>query len=177
MFQFARSSNSLFNTPVFGFYLAGVFAPWMNKIGILTGMLSSFCTLLWIIVGQYFSAIYSRTTLPTITENCDFPERNITYWSNSTEVSEFWINSTTAYSASEVSSRNVLEWFYGISYMYYTVLGLLIFITIGSIVSISTGRTKSRDIDDNLLGVCFKRDCTSSNCEVEKEVMMDSTKC
>ena len=49
--------------------------------------------------------------------------------------------------------------------MYYTTLGLIVFVAAGSLVSICTGRVKSQHIDDKLLGICFKR--TPANAETE----------
>ena len=91
--QFSRSLNSLFQIPIYGMFLSGMFCPWMNKVGIISGALSSCGLILWIVAGQYVNSIFNQTTLPTTTSNCLHTERNTTS-ASAAFINELWTNST-----------------------------------------------------------------------------------
>ena len=65
-------------------------------------------------------------------------------------------NATASDGYFETPSRSVMESFYSISYMYYSTLGLVIFLVVGTIVSFITGRATKADVDERLLANCFR---------------------
>ena len=140
--------------------------------GIIAGVVSSFGAILWIMLGQYYNTVYKRTMLPTFITECPTIHANSTFMANSTAL---WRNSSIVNTETDTASYGILDSIYSISYMYYTSLGLCIFIAVASIVSIVTGRTKLEDIDDKLL-VCFMQKARSES-KSESAAMLETSKC
>ncbi|XP_017769090.1 PREDICTED: sodium-coupled monocarboxylate transporter 2-like [Nicrophorus vespilloides] len=115
------SLSSLTSGPLLGLFTFGMFFPKANSKGAFYGAVSSLCFLTWIIIGtQYYKAkgMITYSSLPVSTESCDFnfiPK-----------------NSTILDKPDEVF------FMYRISYYYYSMIGAIVSLLVGSLVTYFT---------------------------------------
>ena len=111
--------------PVLGLFSLGMFMPFANSAGALTGGISSVVLMLWISIGGNFSRLSGQTVYETkivSTDGCP-DDWNITISDNSPKVMEG------------------LDWWYhldiyDISYMWYSGVACMIVVIVGSLVSL-----------------------------------------
>lgn len=140
--------------PLSGLFLLAIFFPYANSWGAATGLVSSLAVALWIGLGKKLSGL-APEVLPLTTEAC--------IMNTSTAVTSF--NSslnliTNANSTVELwnESGNINEpfWLLKISYMWYTLVAIVVCCVIGLLVSAITGGPKD-DLDPSLCVVPFTR--------------------
>ncbi|PSN54817.1 hypothetical protein C0J52_02919 [Blattella germanica] len=115
--------------PVLGLFTFGMFYPRGNTQGVLAGSITSLLAMSWIIYkAQEAIAVgsFKLPLLPTSIEGCGF----------NTTLNDFAANETLAISEDEEEAFIL----YRVSFMYYTILGLLITIIVGVVVSLFTER-------------------------------------
>ncbi|XP_072046245.1 sodium-coupled monocarboxylate transporter 1-like [Amphiura filiformis] len=125
--------------PLLGIFSLGMFFPWANWKGAVSGIICGLTFTCWIGIG---GIIWPPTHYkpPLTTDGCDF-------------------NMTTAAMTTIVQGTQIMTtpepWpavtkLYTVSYRYYPVIGWCTCIFIGLIVSFLTGPTKPRDVDPKL---------------------------
>ncbi|XP_003428104.1 sodium-coupled monocarboxylate transporter 1 isoform X2 [Nasonia vitripennis] len=137
--------------PLLGVFVLAMLVPCANWKGASAGMIFSHVTTLWLTFGR-LSLDIPTETLPLSTEGCtnetfsshlvkDNPNVLPTQWSSATKDRLF----------DEETPESVLDNIYGISYMYYALIGSLSTIVVGTIVSLLTADSKDDAYEDHLL--------------------------
>ncbi|XP_032679849.1 sodium-coupled monocarboxylate transporter 1-like [Odontomachus brunneus] len=125
-----------------GLFSLGILVPWATAKGAMIGALISMVTMMWIIVGAQWHMVnhhFSYPSLPTSTEGC---LRTSTGLLNQTATI-----TTTTQNPVQIESADEPFFIYRISFMYYTMLGALIVMVIGTIVSFICGAPDLGDLD------------------------------
>ncbi|CAK6949749.1 sodium-coupled monocarboxylate transporter 1 [Scomber scombrus] len=143
--QAAISIFGVTGGPLLGLFALGIFCPFANSKGALSGLLSGLAVSLWVCIG---AQIYPPTPemsrpLPLTTQGCNFTTTNNFNWT-STPLSAGPSPFTT--SPTQISDGNDLladNW-YSMSYLYFSPIGTIIAISVGLIVSLFTGGLKLR---------------------------------
>ncbi|XP_070164836.1 sodium-coupled monocarboxylate transporter 2 [Polyergus mexicanus] len=146
--------------PLLGVFLLAMLVPCANWKGAAAGMIFSHVTTMWITFGHLSLGTVTKT-LPLSTEDChnetfsswvtkpislDYSTPNVSSW---TKIHE---NITTLSFVDESDkSSNPLNVFYGITYMYYALIGSMTTVVIGIIVSLITADAESDKYEEHLL--------------------------
>ncbi|XP_029668398.1 sodium-coupled monocarboxylate transporter 1 [Formica exsecta] len=146
--------------PLLGVFLLAMLVPCANWKGAAVGMIFSHITTMWITFGHLSLGTVTKM-LPLSTEDChnetfsswvtkpislDYSTPNVSSW---TKIHE---NITTLSSVDEPDqSSNPLNVFYGITYMYYALIGSVTTVVIGIIVSLITADAESDKYEEHLL--------------------------
>ncbi|KAG5318278.1 SC5A8 protein, partial [Pseudoatta argentina] len=138
IFQLSLTLTGITAGTMTGLFSLGMLVPWATAKGAVIGAVVSMTMMLWIIVGaQWHMANRSLyyEPLPSSTEGC-------------VKMSDLF-NRTTTTTQNPVQVESVDEPFfmYRISFMYYTLLGALIVMVIGTTVSFICGAADIRNID------------------------------
>ncbi|KAJ8688275.1 hypothetical protein QAD02_024070 [Eretmocerus hayati] len=144
--QVALSFNGMVGGVTLGLFSLGMFVPWTNATGALTGAISSLCVVLWIGLGAQLSALRGEIHEPSLTisvNNCSMVNGN---WTE--------LSSTEFY---QIPQQDVAWYPYRISYLWYSAIGCLGTMTIGFVVSYVTGFQSPADIDRDLLSPVIHR--------------------
>lgn len=134
-------------SPVLGLFLLGYLFPFTNSKGAISGTVISLICLLWLFFGRFFSLMrIEHKTKPFANSYCNL--MNNTELASSANVTEnisskldflfekIWPNiKLLFYLLSNISFMHKL---YSISYCWYSLIGLLIVLITGSIVSLLT---------------------------------------
>lgn len=126
----------ILNGPVLGVMTLGMFFPWANKWGALTGLLSSLTVLLWVGMGAFTNKITTPMTNTSVTA-CN--------WTAKPTPAPLQTNVTLT------AEHIPLQEFYEMSYMWYTGLGMILVWGFGMTVSAFTGLVKPRTLDPRLI--------------------------
>lgn len=146
--------------PLLGVFLLAMLVPCANWKGAAAGMIFSHITTMWITFGHLSLGTVTKM-LPLSTEDChnetfsswvtkpislDYSTPNVSSW---TKIHE---NITTLSSVDEPDkTSNPLNVFYGITYMYYALIGSVTTVVIGIIVSLITADAESDKYEEHLL--------------------------
>jgi Na+/proline symporter len=144
--QLSFSIFGLFGGPVLGVFLLGIFAPFVNRHGALTGLLTSLLFNLYIGFGAVIaqSRAVSLPLLPVNylnNSNVCVLDRNATQSVLLTLPHDY---NTLTFPESDINGGE-LSWQYelfSVSYQYYSLIGALVCIIVGVIVSLTTGCNK-----------------------------------
>ncbi|KAK2579906.1 hypothetical protein KPH14_007586 [Odynerus spinipes] len=144
--------------PLLGVFILAMLVPCANWKGAVTGMIFSHCTTLWMTFG-HLTLNKKEEILPLSTDGC----RNDTFSPWITKPSNLLYslaNSSAILNGSndgqtdltsEGTSDNPLNLFYGITYMYYALIGSLSTVLVGIIVSLFTANPKEDAYEVHLL--------------------------
>lgn len=138
IFQLSLTVTGITAGTMLGLFSLGMLVPWATTKGAVIGGLVSMVTMIWIIVGAQWHMANHRLyyeALASTTEGCLNGPFNRT------------MATTSAQSVLQVESADEPFFIYRISFMYYTPLGALIVIVIGTLVSFICGAPDLRDID------------------------------
>ncbi|XP_046643614.1 sodium-coupled monocarboxylate transporter 1-like [Daphnia pulicaria] len=138
------SFNGAVNGATIGVFSLGMFVPQANSIGAGFGLLASFATMMWLGIGSQIakSRGLSHNQLKLLrTDSCPL------------------LNSTASAAISNGSMNEADSVFvlWKISYLWYTMIGMLIVLILGTIVSFLSGPQNPQKLDPKLL-------CKYSNC-------------
>lgn len=136
IFQLSLTVTGITAGAMLGLFSLGMLVPWATTKGAVAGGLVSMVTMIWIIVGAQWHMANRRLyyePLPSTTEGC-------------LNVSGLF-NRTTTQNSTQVESADEPFFMYRISFMYYTLLGALIVMVIGTAVSFAYGAPDLSDID------------------------------
>ncbi|XP_053200203.1 sodium-coupled monocarboxylate transporter 1 [Scomber japonicus] len=143
--QAAISIFGVTGGPLLGMFALGIFCPFANSKGALSGLLSGLAVSLWVCIG---AQIYPPTPemsrpLPLTTQGCNFTTTNNFNWTStplSAEPSLFTTSPTQISGGKDPLADN----WYSMSYLYFSPIGTIIAISVGLIVSLCTGGLKLR---------------------------------
>ncbi|KRZ66450.1 Sodium-coupled monocarboxylate transporter 1 [Trichinella papuae] len=175
--QISLSIFGIVGGPLLGVFIVGMFLPFCNSKGAIVGLVSSLIVTMWIGLGAIFHGIVP-VLLPMNTLGCtsNVTIMNVTLdMSNYNEVYSIYGESLVKGSFGFLQHRmgllhpylcallfsiyGYLIEFYKISYQYYSLIGVLVTIIVGSIVSACTGFLKGEKIDQRLISPITRRLC------------------
>lgn len=151
--QAALSIFAMVGGPLLGLFSLGMFLPFCNPLGAIVGLLVGFSMSLWAGIGaQIYPPLPERSRpLPLSTAACDFSDTV-----NITTVTEMTITFVTAAQAQISERPQLADFWYSLSYLYFSILGTLVTIAVGIIVSLLSGGWKQNINRDFLYG---RQDC------------------
>ncbi|XP_068202910.1 sodium-coupled monocarboxylate transporter 1-like [Palaemon carinicauda] len=179
LFHISVSISNTFTGPYCGLFVCGICAPWVNYKGALSGFITGVFFNLWLVIGKFVVGGGQPKKLPLSIDGC--PE-NFLLMANSTMSS--FVNATVTspgVSFSAITADDAFSFFnetamsttptpylseeeeemaktiYSLSYCYTGVLGLLITVIVGTVVSVATDPTKPYDIEARLISPPFLR--------------------
>lgn len=140
IFQLSLTITGITAGTMLGLFSLGMLVPWATTKGAIVGGLVSMVTMIWIIVGAQWNMFNGRLyykPLPFTTEGC----LNVHDLVNQTTTT------TTTQNSMQIESLGKPFFLYRISFMYYTLLGAIIVIIIGTVVSFVCGAPDISDVD------------------------------
>uniref|UniRef100_A0A8C5HQ44 Sodium-coupled monocarboxylate transporter 1-like n=1 Tax=Gouania willdenowi TaxID=441366 RepID=A0A8C5HQ44_GOUWI len=154
--QAALSVFGMISGPLLGLYLLGMFFRTPNSIGGLVGMVVGLVLTLWVGIGaQVYPPTAEKTNpLPVSTAGC-----------NNT-MGEDYTTATTLFPVCVSVRPPLADSWYSLSYLYFSLLGTLITVVTGLLVSMATGGCKQTKLSPDLFVkksdlLCFSW-CTES---------------
>ncbi|XP_077988107.1 sodium-dependent multivitamin transporter-like [Glandiceps talaboti] len=153
--ELALSLGNLILAPILGMFTLGLFFPWTNSIGAISGVISGMSIAMVILIGKF---IYppSWPTLPVSTEGC-FVENitDITTYSSMMTTNMFTPPTPQTLSGAEAG----FAWFLNMSYLWYSPMEVTVTIIVGIVVSFLTGATDPKSINPELLSPVVRKLC------------------
>ncbi|XP_040263127.1 sodium-coupled monocarboxylate transporter 1-like [Bufo bufo] len=152
--QAAMSIFSMVGGPLLGLFCLGMFLPFCNSLGAIVGLLVAFSISLWAGIGAqiYPPLPESSRPLPLSTVGCNFSDTV-----NITSVTEMTVTTFVTAVQAETIERPVLaDYWYSLSYLYFSILGTLLVFIVGAVVSLLSGGWKQNINRDYLFG---RQDC------------------
>lgn len=143
--------------PLLGVFILAMLVPCANWKGAVTGMIFSHCTTLWMTFG-HLTLSKEDKVLPLSTSGCTNdtfspwiakPSDQLYSLANSSFLSNSYDVRTNL--LTEPSTENPLNLFYGITYMYYALIGSMSTVLVGIIVSLCTADPKEDAYEIHLL--------------------------
>ncbi|KAL0978766.1 hypothetical protein UPYG_G00174910 [Umbra pygmaea] len=173
--QAALSIFGMISGPLLGLYLLGMFWRTANSTGGLTGLIVGLVVTLWAGIGaQIYPPLPDKTNpLPISVAGC-----NNTHNMNYTTVTPWTSQFTLAPLPDERPA--LAETWYSLSYLYLSVLGTLVTVIVGLVISAITGGCKQKKLHSDLFirrsdlfcaGCC--KDSEVSNLEINEKVGSD----
>ncbi|XP_015432992.1 PREDICTED: sodium-coupled monocarboxylate transporter 2-like [Dufourea novaeangliae] len=147
IFQMSLTLHGVTAGAMLGIFTLGMIVPWATSKGAIAGGLLSMICMVWIIVGAQVNVATKRLVyqpLPTSTEDClnvDSP-----------------FNRTVTNTTSSLPTPNEKPFIlFTISFMYYTLVGFLIVMVVGTLVSFLCGVPDLKDVDRKLFPPIIQR--------------------
>ncbi|XP_077552859.1 sodium-coupled monocarboxylate transporter 1-like [Haemaphysalis longicornis] len=136
--QSALSILGIVGGPLVGVYTLGIFVPFANSIGAITGLVSGVVALSWISVGAYIRRpLHWRP--PVSVDGCVDLYLNVT-----------GLEQPVLPSVDIDAYNSQIEYIYRLSYLWYSFVGALIAFVLGCLISLVTARWSS-PVDEQLL--------------------------
>ncbi|XP_053109125.1 sodium-coupled monocarboxylate transporter 1-like [Hemicordylus capensis] len=138
LLQAALSIFGMVGGPLLGLFSLGILCPFANPVGAFVGLIGGFTASLWVGIGAQIYHPLPHSTMPlsltTIGCNTTSPGSGGT-WTAATE-----LPALTASLNIQATERPILaDYWYSLSYLYFSTLGTLVTIFVGVIVSLLTG--------------------------------------
>ncbi|KAK4307432.1 hypothetical protein Pmani_020821 [Petrolisthes manimaculis] len=153
IFQVAYSVCAAFESPMYGVFLAGLCAPWVNTKGVTVGFISALVFNLWLIVSKLVNGGGSPDALPLSIDYCHLTNTSSISTTNTSFISTTITNNNNNMTDPEYTSPRL----YDLSYCYIGVLGLAITVGVASVVSLCTGVIEpERVVKDVVVPECLK---------------------
>uniref|UniRef100_A0A674P403 Solute carrier family 5 member 8 n=1 Tax=Takifugu rubripes TaxID=31033 RepID=A0A674P403_TAKRU len=133
--QAAISIFGIIGGPLLGLFTLGIICPFANSKGALTGLLSGLVLSLWVGIGAQFyppPPVMARP-LSLTTEGCNLSTAGNLTWTSTTP--------------GQTQMVLLADSWYSLSYLYFSLIGTIIAVVVGVLVSLLTGR---------LQWICFK---------------------
>ncbi|CAL4070302.1 unnamed protein product, partial [Meganyctiphanes norvegica] len=131
--QAFNTLNGVTAGPMVGLFLMAVLLPWVNHYGAAAGLISSWVLMAWVALGSFFYSP-SPELLSMSTDGC--PHNNTT----------LGIATPVVVTDQIITPGWMTTNIYGISYCLLQIIGAIICILIGTLVSIATGGMKEINI-------------------------------
>uniref|UniRef100_A0A8C4Q8U8 Sodium-dependent multivitamin transporter n=1 Tax=Eptatretus burgeri TaxID=7764 RepID=A0A8C4Q8U8_EPTBU len=144
--QAAISIFGMLGGPLLGLFCAGMFFPWTNPLGALSGLLVGLVVALWLGIGS----IMYQASLPTIQPDISLLCPNVTtstplnYTSGFTSTAPPLINSTDVAPSDGAVG---LAKFYNLSYLWYAGFNGSVVVVVAVLISFLTGPMHAQDVD------------------------------
>ncbi|XP_024073438.1 sodium-coupled monocarboxylate transporter 1 [Terrapene carolina triunguis] len=158
LLQAALSIFGMVGGPLLGLFSLGILFSFANPIGAFVGLIGGFTVSLWVGIGaQIYPPLPERTmSLNLTTIGCDIGSPGTGgNWTATTEMPTL----TTLVHLQGTERPVLADYWYSLSYLYFSTLGTLVTIALGMIVSLLTGGIK-QNIDRKFL--LTKEDLLSS---------------
>ncbi|XP_029453335.1 LOW QUALITY PROTEIN: sodium-coupled monocarboxylate transporter 1-like [Rhinatrema bivittatum] len=140
LLQAAFSISGIIGGPLLGVFSLGMFCTFTNSKGAISGLVIGIVLSLWVAVGAHLYPPLPERSLPLnlTLAGCNISEFHVgSNWTAMTEAP------VTTLAQNEVGERPALaDYWYSLSYQYYSTLGTLATVTVGLIVSLLTGGRK-----------------------------------
>ncbi|KAM9465861.1 solute carrier family 5 member 6 isoform 1-T2 [Clarias gariepinus] len=149
--QAALSIFGIVGGPLLGLFCLGIFFPWANSTGAVTGLAAGLIMAFWVGIGGFLAQMSSTATghphngsYPVATENMTFTT----------------MSSILTPAINKTSKPVGLHGLYSLSYMWYSALNSTVVVLIGLLVSLITGPLKKRDLTPGTVypvldNICF----------------------
>ncbi|XP_071479181.1 sodium-coupled monocarboxylate transporter 2-like [Diadema antillarum] len=145
--QTAMNIFGMFGGPILGMFSSGIFFPWVNSKGALTGTLLGLVYSFWLGLGAQFHPNPPYRPPLTIL-NCTV--ENTTLYSITDDVTVM-----PAFITEELSTTDddvpLVEYFYRLSYTWWGVTSCLMTLVVSNVVSLLTGRQDPKKLDPRLI--------------------------
>uniref|UniRef100_A0A2C9JP75 Sodium-coupled monocarboxylate transporter 1 n=1 Tax=Biomphalaria glabrata TaxID=6526 RepID=A0A2C9JP75_BIOGL len=161
--QISLTLNGAAGAPLVGLFILGSCFSSTNSIGALVGGALGLTFSLWLSVGAYLSKPVTNR-LPVTMAGCNISTNETFYFYHT----EDYLN----YTRTSVDTLEGIDNFYGLSYLWFSALGIVSCVIVGLIVSWITGPTK--DVDPSLQLEIFRK--VRSLCSQSKDSMTLSHK-
>lgn len=138
IFRVSLTLHGITAGSMLGIFTLGMTVPWATSKGAIAGGLTSILFMIWIIIGAQVNMAQKRfyyPPLPTSTEDC-INVKNV-------------FNQTKAHNDFLPIAEDKPFILYTISFMYYTLLGFLVSMIVGTAVSFMFGTPDLREVDRN----------------------------
>ncbi|XP_053718271.1 sodium-coupled monocarboxylate transporter 1 [Synchiropus splendidus] len=147
--QAAVSIFGVIGGPLLGLFTLGILCPIANSKGALSGLVSGLAVSLWVGIGAQIYPPPPEMSRPLrlTTEGCDF---NTTQNLNLTVIETSHIIEMAAHSSRQVNL--LADYWYSLSYLYFSPIGTLTTIIVGLIISVGTGGWHSKVDSRFILG-------------------------
>ncbi|XP_053593740.1 sodium-coupled monocarboxylate transporter 1 [Microplitis demolitor] len=141
--EVALSFNGMVGGVTLGMFSLGMFVPWANAKGAMTGAISAFLLVLWIGLGAQIAAFNGLIHIQTKQVSVSYcPCINETLYDQ--EITEDYYENNQVWSL------------YKISYLWYSMIGCCVTVLVGSAVSFMTVPQDLDELDRNLLSPVTK---------------------
>ncbi|KAF7704521.1 solute carrier family 5 member 6 isoform X2 [Silurus meridionalis] len=149
--QVALSIFGMVGGPLLGLFCLGIFFPWANSTGAVTGLVAGLIIAFWIGIGGFVAQMSCTAT---------WCPHNVTYPVSTGNMTMTTVTSLIPAATPKPSKPDGLYGFYSLSYMWYSALNSTVVILIGLLVSLITGPMKKRDVTEGtvyplLNNICF----------------------
>ncbi|XP_006125923.1 sodium-coupled monocarboxylate transporter 1 isoform X1 [Pelodiscus sinensis] len=136
LLQAALSIFGMVGGPLLGLFTLGILSPFANPIGAFVGLIGGFTVSLWVGIGaQIYPPLPERTMpLNLSTMGCNTGSN----WTATTVMPTL----TTVIHLQAAERPVLVDYWYSLSYLYFSTLGTLVTIVLGMIVSLLTGGMK-----------------------------------
>lgn len=134
--QVAISFNGMVGGVTFALFSLGMFFPWTNSKGAISGGVIGLALVLWMGLGQQVSIASGSYVIPekeTSIEGCPC------------------LNVTESMNTSVTPDESEVFFLYRVSFLWYSVISFFVTVLVGLIVSYLTGPTNPEDVDTDLL--------------------------
>ncbi|XP_067838507.1 solute carrier family 5 member 6a [Heptranchias perlo] len=138
--QAALSIFGMIGGPLLGIFCLGMFFPWANSTGAISGLVAGLIMAFWIGVGSFIS---KRAALPFV--NATSVPSLTTAMATTTMAT---VNLTTV---ATIASPTGLKKFYSLSYMWYSGHNAATVVIVGLLVSFLTGPMKGEDVNPSTI--------------------------
>ncbi|XP_063614957.1 sodium-coupled monocarboxylate transporter 1-like [Penaeus indicus] len=148
LFQVGYSISGALVSPLDGLFVTGILAPWVNAKGALAGFVSALVFNLWLVIGKFVHGAGKSEELPLSTDGCLAEDVLLGGTVNGTGVlingTDYVALTTTTTTTTAAPVNQLIEerdyiWLYDISYCYLGAVGILIVLTVSTVVSVITG--------------------------------------
>ncbi|GFS86665.1 sodium-coupled monocarboxylate transporter 2 [Nephila pilipes] len=139
--QLSLSVFGVIGGPILGVFTLGIFFPWANKKGAITGLIIGVAAVLWIAVGAFLAKV-PKNFAPFSVESCTDLYYNVT--------GNMW-NETLTTNVKLLPNESDIFVIYRLSYMWYSAIGCVLVIAIGLIISFITGAHGKDDVKEDLI--------------------------
>ncbi|CAG5131129.1 unnamed protein product [Candidula unifasciata] len=159
--QISGSLIAAFGGPLIGIFFLGCFCPRSNEKGAIAGGFAGLAFAFWMSLGMNFSPVIKKTPWlpPASIANCSVPDlgNGTDLWMSSVyNSSSVYSNYTILSTVKSITERPFrepegVEKLYTVSYLWISVIGTLVTMVVGVIVSVFTGMNKPGDVDPRYL--------------------------
>uniref|UniRef100_A0A8D0C9P7 Sodium-coupled monocarboxylate transporter 1 n=1 Tax=Salvator merianae TaxID=96440 RepID=A0A8D0C9P7_SALMN len=138
LLQAALSIFGMVGGPLLGLFSLGIICPFANSIGAFVGLIGGFTAALWVGIGAQIYPPLPHNTMPLnlSTVGCNINSSATGgYWDASTELPGL----TTSLEIQGTERPVLADYWYSLSYLYFSTVGTLITIAVGIVGSLLTG--------------------------------------
>ena len=159
--QFSYSMYSITAGPIFGMFVAGMFFPWTNQVGAVSGFILSLAFMCWLGVGSLLEKPMGMTApLSFSTAGCFNSSMSVSNTTTLQPVTAVAATTATVALSSAATlvtttAEPILHNFYRMSYQWYTGLGMIIATFLAVVISFMTGYTRAKNVDPRLMCPIF----------------------